>query len=128
MDYCLRHDHATTVARRVRRTGKLGLGAAIGAIALLATVATGCGDDDGGSAASKSTTTAAPGAAGLPGTSWVLASYTAAAGSTPAVAGADATLQFADEDRVSGSTGCNNFSGTFTEGTTPVLSPSPSAP
>jgi heat shock protein HslJ len=75
-----------------------------------------CGDDSGSSAAS----TAAPAPAqaqsqtGLAGTSWILSSYSTRSGaSIDAVTTATASLAFTD-DKVSGSTGCNDFSGTYT--------------
>jgi heat shock protein HslJ len=87
--------------------------AALTVVTALALVA--CGDDSGSSAAS----TAAPAAqaqsqTGLAGTSWILRSFSTASGSSvDAVKAAPAALAFT-ENEVSGSTGCNDFSGTYT--------------
>ena len=86
------------------------------AVAVLSTlVLAACGDDSGSSAPA---TTGAPAQAqsqtGLAGTSWILSSYNTRSGSSvDAVATAPAALAFT-EDKVSGSTGCNDFSGTYT--------------
>ena len=74
-----------------------------------------CGDDSGSSATAS---TAAPAQAqsqtGLAGTSWILSSFNTRSGSSvDAVTTAPAALAFT-EDKVSGSTGCNDFSGTYT--------------
>src|SRR4051794_39523860 len=74
---------------------------------------TSCGSSSSksSSAANPPTTTGAQPA--LIGTNWVLASYRAAAGLTDAAAGAPATLLFAADGTLSGSTGCNTFGGTY---------------
>ncbi|MGB7980248.1 MAG: META domain-containing protein [Candidatus Nanopelagicales bacterium] len=80
------------------------------ALGLLAAVAlTGCaGDSAGGDSA------AAP--PELAGTSWNLATFTHdPGGEMPAVADAVAPLAFAAGGTVAGSTGCNRFTGTFTQ-------------
>lgn len=70
--------------------------------------------------------TAAPsaqGAAGLAGTSWVLADAAAALGAEPA-ADAVPTIVFGADGTVSGSAGCNTFSGTYTsDGATVTFGP-----
>lgn len=81
---------------------------------LAAVLLLGCGSDDGTSAETTDETTA-PAPADLTGTSWVLESYAADADSVPAVAGAEATLQFADDGVLFGSTGCNRFTGSWTQ-------------
>jgi heat shock protein HslJ len=110
----------------VRRTGLRGLNAGTGwSLALLVPLAafSGCAGGTTTSTSGTGTTmtsgTATPGgtgpATGLAGTSWVLASYQGAGGGqTPAAAGTVATLAFAAGGRLSGSTGCNQFSGTYT--------------
>jgi heat shock protein HslJ len=100
--------------------------AALAIVSALALAA--CGDDSGsssastaaaGSTAASSATTAAAAtpaqaSAGLAGTSWILSSYNTRTGSSvDAVKAATASLAFT-EDKVSGSTGCNDFSGTYT--------------
>jgi heat shock protein HslJ len=109
-----------------RRTGLRGLNAGTGwLVALLVpvSVVAGCAGGPTTSTSGTGTTmtsgTATPGgtgpATGLAGTSWVLASYqSAGGGQTPAAAGSVATLAFAAGGRLSGSTGCNQFSGSYT--------------
>ena len=73
-------------------------------------------DSDGGGTGSTSTssTTQAEDTSDLVANPWTLVSYNAANGSAPAtVQGRDAVLQFAKDGSVSGSTGCNNFAGTY---------------
>jgi heat shock protein HslJ len=79
----------------------------------LATLAA-CGGDSG--TVSQSGTTSTTNAADpVAGTSWTLASYMNAADrSVPAAPGANATLAFADGNKINGSTGCNQFGGTYT--------------
>lgn len=90
-------------------------------LATLATVlmlAPACGDDGDDAAtttdAERSTTTAAQ-SGPLAGTAWILRSWND--GSAPIDAGTDrpATLSFATDASLAGSTGCNNFAGTWTE-------------
>ncbi len=82
----------------------LGLLAAVTLTGLLA----GCAGDSAGDSA------AAP--PELAGTAWNLTSYAGAAGAqTPAVAQAVAPLAFAEDGTIAGSTGCNRFTGTFTQ-------------
>src|SRR4051794_32968689 len=50
----------------------------------------------------------------LPGTNWNLASYLRASGMTTAAPGSPATLRFDDGGKLSGSTGCNSFNGSYT--------------
>lgn len=77
-------------------------------------------NSDGGSSSKGSTATSTPdngkkgSSADLTANPWNLVSYNAANGSAPAtVQGRDAVLQFAKDGSVSGSTGCNNFAGTY---------------
>lgn len=103
---------------------------------LCALLLTGCGDDDGtdttgstGSTAGGATAgTNAPAAPDLVGTSWVLASYQDAQGTAvDAAPGNPATLSFAPEGALSGSTGCNAISGTYaTDGTNLTITLGPS--
>jgi len=73
-----------------------------------------CGDDSGSSAASTAAPAQAQSQTGLAGTSWILSSFTTSSGSSvDAVTTAPAALAFT-EDKVTGSTGCNDFSGTYT--------------
>ena len=86
------------------------------ALAFVATlVLAACGDDSGSSApASTAAAAQAQSQTGLAGTSWILSSYNTRTGSSvDAVTTAPAALAFT-EDKVSGSTGCNDFSGTYT--------------
>jgi heat shock protein HslJ len=69
---------------------------AVGVVALLALVAAGCGES----------------ASELEGTSWTFAGYEIGSGEVPALPGTSATIAF-DEDAVSGSDGCNQFSGGY---------------
>ena len=85
--------------------------------------------DDAGTA-DRSTSTTADGAGSLDdlvAQPWTLVSYNAANGSAPAtVQGRDSVLQFLPAGNVSGTTGCNNFAGTFTtEGTDLTISLGP---
>ncbi len=50
----------------------------------------------------------------LTGTGWVLVSYRGAAAAVPAAANGAATLRFEPAGKLSGSTGCNSFGGTYT--------------
>lgn len=55
------------------------------------------------------------GSNGLAGTSWVLLSYQGAGGNqTGAAAGGTSTLEFGAGDALTGNTGCNQFTGTYT--------------
>lgn len=85
-----------------------------------ALVLSGCGARSGtGSGADTTTTAAAGGAmdhtgAGSLEGSWTLASYAGAGGTaTAAAGGSPATLRFAAAGALDGTTGCNNFSGTY---------------
>jgi heat shock protein HslJ len=49
----------------------------------------------------------------LTGTDWRLASLGPAGAETDVIAGTTVTLRFGEEGRASGSTGCNNYSGTY---------------
>jgi heat shock protein HslJ len=52
----------------------------------------------------------------LGGTAWDLATFKGSgASATPAASGASAPLAFTSDTKVNGSTGCNQFSGTYTE-------------
>jgi heat shock protein HslJ len=74
-----------------------------------------CGDDSGSSAASTAAPAQAQSQTGLAGTSWILSSFKTPSGSSvDAVTSAPAALAFTADDKVSGSTGCNDFSGTYT--------------
>lgn len=76
---------------------------------------TGCGSATT-STSSGGGTTSAPttAAAGLAGTSWNLRSYQGPAGAVvPAAPGSTATLVFRDGGVLNGSTGCNQFGGTY---------------
>jgi heat shock protein HslJ len=86
---------------------------AVAALALTGLGLAACGDDSGSSADA----TAAPAAlanTGLASSSWVLSTYSAAGKDVPAVARPEAPLDFSDTDALSGSTGCNQFAGTYT--------------
>ena len=74
--------------------------------------------DDDGSAKGSTTSTTDKGQQGsgadLSANPWTLVSYSPANGTAPAeTQGRDAVLQFADDGSVSGTTGCNNFGGTY---------------
>jgi len=82
-------------------------------VALVALVGLAACGDDSGSSSNTAAPAPAKNSAGLEGTSWVLSSYTDSSGtSVDAVAKPPATLSFT-ADAVSGSTPCNNFSGTY---------------
>jgi putative lipoprotein len=49
----------------------------------------------------------------LSGITWQLVSYGSASGPTPAVAGVETSLAFGKDGQVSGSMGCNQFSGSY---------------
>ena len=115
-------------ARRGRPPVRLSWGLALVTLTLAGTLGA-CGSSDSGSgtAAEESTTTgppttptttppAAPAApTGLAGSTWTLSSYVDAEGETvPAAPVGSATLTFAEEGALSGTTGCNNFTGTAT--------------
>lgn len=51
----------------------------------------------------------------LAGTTWKLASYGPADAQTPAADGIDTQIVFGDDGKVSGSMGCNRFSGSFSQ-------------
>ncbi len=51
--------------------------------------------------------------AGLTGIDWRLVSLGPAGAETDVVAGTTVTLKLAEDERVSGSTGCNNYGGTY---------------
>jgi len=81
-------------------------------------MAAACGSSSHSGAGTASTSSTNPaGAASLVGTSWELKTYSAAGKTVPA--SAPASLAFDPKDTLSGSTGCNSFSGTYTvNGTT----------
>jgi heat shock protein HslJ len=69
-------------------------------------------DGKGGEATSSTTQKAA--SSDLTANPWTLVSFTAASGAAPATTqGQDAVLQFAKDGNLSGTTGCNNFAGTY---------------
>ncbi len=80
---------------------------------------TACGSErddtsSGGTASTPtSSTIGSPAATPLPGTSWALASYQAAGGTTPASTDGLADLAFQAAGSLSGSTGCNRFFGSY---------------
>ena len=84
----------------------IGLAAAAPIVAL-----GGCGSGGGSSPSATASTSAAT----LRGSSWLLASYTGATGPVDADPQAAAALQFRDAGALSGSTGCNSFSGTYVQ-------------
>jgi heat shock protein HslJ len=115
------HERATELARLRPRAAISVLAASILSLALVA-----CGDDEPSSdtgaprAASTqpgttmSSTTPAPAAGALSGTTWTLSSAVVEGEAAPAVG--TAALTFApDGSSLSGSTGCNQFSGTYVE-------------
>lgn len=106
--------NTSAVTRRGRRPGLLVVGA-IGALATVATLTTGCGSDDTRAGSSTSSTTSGVTTA-LTGTSWTLATYSVVGTQTPAVAGAESTLDFGAESALAGSTGCNRFTGSWKAG------------
>jgi heat shock protein HslJ len=53
------------------------------------------------------------GSASLAGSSWSLVSYGPVGGQTPAASGIETHVNFGSEGRVSGSVGCNYFSGDY---------------
>lgn len=76
-------------------------------VLLLGALAAACGDDvDSGSKESSTTASVPPPAGDLGNTSWQLESP---------VADTAPTLDFADDGTLSGSTGCNRFSGTWSQ-------------
>lgn len=100
------------------RTLFTGLGA-LCAVALLAVPA--CGDDEGaggdsgGSRTSEPTTTTEAATGRLGGTAWILTGWSEAGTPVDAATARVATLVFAPGGDLSGSTGCNNFAGLWTE-------------
>jgi heat shock protein HslJ len=76
------------------------------AAAVLAFALSSCGDDDEVTAGADTAPT-------LAGTSWTLASTSIDGDDVTAVQ--SPTLEFGDDGTVTGSTGCNQFSGTYTE-------------
>ena len=71
-------------------------------------------DADGTGGTPSSSTTQPADTSDLTANPWALVSYNAANGSAPATTqGRDAVLQFAKDGSLSGTTGCNNFAGTF---------------
>jgi heat shock protein HslJ len=81
----------------------------------LVTAACGGGGSDGsGSAARSTTSTGRRAATTLTGTSWTLATYRGSAAMVPASGAGAASLAFAPAGRLSGSTGCNSFGGSYT--------------
>lgn len=89
------------------------------AICLVALVASAtlvaCGKSDTGATTTISDNTAAPsGAQSPPAGAWNLVSFAGPQGVTPAAAGPTATLRFGTGGTLDGTTGCNNFRGTFT--------------
>lgn len=95
----------------MRRPAWLTSVAALGAAALLLTGCASGSTGDAGSASASPEPSAAP---ALGGTSWMLASYGDTSGSQvdPVSTG---TLNFGDNLALSGSTGCNQFAGTYTQ-------------
>jgi heat shock protein HslJ len=94
------------------RTFVFGL-ATLAAVVMLAPA---CGDDGDDAATTTSPeSTTAPDGGPLEGTAWILTSWSDAG--TLVEAGTDpvATLSFAAEGRFSGTTGCNNFAGAWTD-------------
>ena len=90
----------------------------LGLVAVMALAACSSSSDDGGSAKGSTTSTTGKGQQGsgadLTANPWTLVSYSPANGTAPAeTQGRDAVLQFADDGSVSGTTGCNNFGGTY---------------
>lgn len=63
--------------------------------------------------AESTTTSASTTPASTLAGSWNLATFTGAQGSSPAVAGAVASLTFGADSALTGTTGCNNFSGSY---------------
>jgi heat shock protein HslJ len=51
--------------------------------------------------------------ASLPGTSWTMASYGPVANQTPATPGVETSLIFGSDGQVTGTLGCNSFSGGY---------------
>jgi heat shock protein HslJ len=81
----------------------------------LVAAACGGGGSDGSGAVARSTTTTGRRAAGaLAGTSWTLTTYRGAGTTVSASAAGAASIAFASAGRLSGSTGCNSFSGSYT--------------
>jgi heat shock protein HslJ len=89
---------------------QLARNAAAMAVGILVIVTSGCGDDK--SASGGPSSSAAAGS--LTGTSWTLTSYATARSSTPTSAAAPASLTFRSAGALSGTTGCNSFSGNYT--------------
>jgi heat shock protein HslJ len=83
--------------------------------ALLALAACGSGSTASSSSAASAVASESAAVVDLAGTSWTLASYTGADGSsTTATAAPEAsTLTFAADGTVAGTTGCNAFTGTY---------------
>src|SRR6478672_7888201 len=74
-----------------------------------------CGSDT--PAATSGASSSSSGGGALAGTSWALSSYQGPDGNAgvPAVPDANAPLAFTTDGTVNGSTGCNQFSGSYTE-------------
>ena len=89
---------------------QLARNAAAVAVGILVIVTSGCGDDKSPSGGSSSSS----GAGSLTGTPWTLTSYATAGSSTPTPAAGPAALTFRAAGALSGTTGCNSFSGTYT--------------
>jgi len=80
------------------------------AVGILVIVTSGCGKDKVASGGSSSSGPVQS----LAGTSWTLTSYSTVGSSTPTSAAAPAALTFRSAGALSGTTGCNSFSGTYT--------------
>ena len=102
---------------RAHRTRLLQLTLAAVAVFVLLTS---CGQDDADPASSETTETTTTTVAGpeLQGTPWTLDTVSVTGSSTAAVGGVAATLDFGAAGKLSGSTGCNNFNGTWEAGPT----------
>jgi heat shock protein HslJ len=74
----------------------------------------GCGDDPSSTSPGGDTVDApSDESAELSGSSWILAAYSDGSTSVPAAPGAVTTIEFAADGVLRGSTGCNQFSGTY---------------
>jgi heat shock protein HslJ len=88
------------------------------ALVLAVVVPTACGDDDGDAAtttAADRTTTTAAETGPLVGTAWILSTWSDAGTMVDAATASAATLRFAGDGEFSGTTGCNNFAGPWTD-------------
>lgn len=87
------------------------------AVGLLATLAlTACSTTSSGGGSGSGASTGPSGGASLTGVTWTLTSYQANGAAVPAVSDPDvATLSFGAGGVLSGSTGCNQFGGTYAQ-------------